>query len=92
MTNKILTRLKKCFLKLVKNLTLTYQKNLCQQLLDRIQNRLKKGLNTHNSKFIRRQANSVAHALVRAANSWVNFHRFEIIPLYIEHLIANEMQ
>ena len=42
-------------------------------------------------KFIRRQANSVAHALARAANSWVSFHRFEIIPLCIEHSIANEM-
>jgi hypothetical protein len=43
-------------------------------------------------KFIRRQANSVAHALARAANSWASFHRFEIIPLCIEHLIANDMQ
>jgi ribonuclease HI len=43
-------------------------------------------------KFVRRQANSVAHALARAANSWASFHRFEIIPFCIEHLIANEMQ
>ncbi|GAU30919.1 hypothetical protein TSUD_143670 [Trifolium subterraneum] len=42
-------------------------------------------------KFIRRQANSVAHTLARAANSWASFHRFEIIPLCIEHLIVNEM-
>ncbi|GAU33842.1 hypothetical protein TSUD_393500 [Trifolium subterraneum] len=43
-------------------------------------------------KFVRRQANSVAHTLARAANSWSSFHRFEIIPLCIEHLIINEMQ
>ncbi|GAU42623.1 hypothetical protein TSUD_238160 [Trifolium subterraneum] len=43
-------------------------------------------------KFIRRQANSVAHSLARAANSWSSFHRFEIILLCIEHLIVNEMQ
>ncbi|GAU40306.1 hypothetical protein TSUD_362860 [Trifolium subterraneum] len=43
-------------------------------------------------KFIRRQANSVAHTLARAANSWASFHRFEIIPQCIEHLIVNEMQ
>ncbi|GAU24203.1 hypothetical protein TSUD_23400 [Trifolium subterraneum] len=27
-------------------------------------------------KFIRRQVNSVAHTLVRVANSWTSFHRF----------------
>ncbi|GAU48309.1 hypothetical protein TSUD_324900 [Trifolium subterraneum] len=43
-------------------------------------------------KFVRRQANSVAHTLARAANSWSSFHRFEIIPVCIEHLIVNEMQ
>ncbi|GAU20010.1 hypothetical protein TSUD_273450 [Trifolium subterraneum] len=43
-------------------------------------------------KFIRRQANSVAHTLARAASSWSSFHRFENIPLYIEHLVVNEMQ
>ncbi|GAU50209.1 hypothetical protein TSUD_408920 [Trifolium subterraneum] len=43
-------------------------------------------------KFVRRQANSVAHTLARAANSWTNFHRFENIPFCIEHLIVNEMQ
>ncbi|GAU24827.1 hypothetical protein TSUD_157400 [Trifolium subterraneum] len=42
-------------------------------------------------KFVRRQANSVAHTLARAANSWTSFHRFENIPLCIEHLIINEM-
>ncbi|GAU37962.1 hypothetical protein TSUD_269770 [Trifolium subterraneum] len=43
-------------------------------------------------KFVRRQANSVAHTLARAANSWSSFHRFENIPLCIEHLVVNEMQ
>jgi hypothetical protein len=41
-------------------------------------------------KFIRRQMNSVAQTLARAANSWINFHRFEIIPSCIELLIINE--
>ncbi|GAU40431.1 hypothetical protein TSUD_397500 [Trifolium subterraneum] len=43
-------------------------------------------------KFVKRQANSVAHTLARAANSWSCFHRFENIPLCIEHLVFNEMQ
>ncbi|GAU45937.1 hypothetical protein TSUD_238390 [Trifolium subterraneum] len=43
-------------------------------------------------KFVRRQANLVAHTLARAANSWASFHRFESIPFYIEHLVFNEMQ
>ncbi|GAU35307.1 hypothetical protein TSUD_389320 [Trifolium subterraneum] len=43
-------------------------------------------------KFVRRQANSVAHTLAMAANSWSSFHRFENIPLCIEHLVVNEMQ
>ncbi|CAJ2652144.1 unnamed protein product [Trifolium pratense] len=42
-------------------------------------------------KFVRRQANSVAHTLARATNSWASFHRFEIIPLCIKHLIVIEM-
>jgi hypothetical protein len=42
-------------------------------------------------KFVMRQANSVAHALARAASSWASFHRFEIIPLCIEHLLVNKM-
>ncbi|GAU45117.1 hypothetical protein TSUD_183250 [Trifolium subterraneum] len=43
-------------------------------------------------KFVRRQANLVAHTLARAANSWASFHRFENIPFYIERLVFNEMQ
>ncbi|CAJ2642186.1 unnamed protein product [Trifolium pratense] len=42
-------------------------------------------------KFVRRQANLVAHTLARAANVWASFHRFEIIPLCIEHLSVNDM-
>jgi ribonuclease HI len=42
-------------------------------------------------KFVWRQANSVAHALARAANYWASFHRFEITPLCIEYLLVNEM-
>ncbi|GAU16454.1 hypothetical protein TSUD_118030 [Trifolium subterraneum] len=43
-------------------------------------------------KFVRRQANLVAHTLARAVNSCVSFHRFENIPFCIEHLVFNEMQ
>ncbi|GAU33804.1 hypothetical protein TSUD_221420 [Trifolium subterraneum] len=43
-------------------------------------------------KFVRRQANSVAHTLARAANFWSSFHKFENILLCIEHLVFNEMQ
>ncbi|GAU30606.1 hypothetical protein TSUD_62260 [Trifolium subterraneum] len=43
-------------------------------------------------KFVRRQANLVAHTLARAANSWATFHRFENIPFCIERLVFNEMQ
>ncbi|GAU16577.1 hypothetical protein TSUD_168090 [Trifolium subterraneum] len=43
-------------------------------------------------KFVRRQTNLVAHTLARAANSWASFHRFENIPVCIEHLVFNEMQ
>src|SRR6266487_1272720 len=41
-------------------------------------------------KFVRRQANLVAHTLARAANSWASFHRFENIPFCIEQLVFNE--
>ncbi|PNX90009.1 cytochrome p450, partial [Trifolium pratense] len=42
-------------------------------------------------KFVTRQANLIAHTLARAAKIWVSFHRFEIIPLCIEHLLVNDM-
>ncbi|GAU48920.1 hypothetical protein TSUD_301750 [Trifolium subterraneum] len=43
-------------------------------------------------KFVRRQANLVAHTLARAANSWASFHRLENIPFCIERLVFNEIQ
>ncbi|GAU43422.1 hypothetical protein TSUD_334850 [Trifolium subterraneum] len=43
-------------------------------------------------KFVRRQANLVAHTLARAANSWASFHRFENIPFCIERLVFNKME
>ncbi|PNX95459.1 replication protein A 70 kDa DNA-binding subunit [Trifolium pratense] len=42
-------------------------------------------------KFVRRQANMVAHTLARATISWASFYRYEIIPLCIERLLVNEM-
>ncbi|GAU30401.1 hypothetical protein TSUD_364470 [Trifolium subterraneum] len=42
-------------------------------------------------KFVRRQANLVAHTLAKAANSWASFHRFENIPFCIERLVFNEI-
>jgi hypothetical protein len=43
-------------------------------------------------KFIRTQKNLVANTLVRAANICINFYRFQIIPLYIELLLDNDME
>jgi hypothetical protein len=34
-------------------------------------------------KFIKRQANMVAHTLARAASSWAEFYNFETLPLCI---------
>jgi hypothetical protein len=42
-------------------------------------------------KFAMRQVNMVDHTLARVVNSWASFHRIEIIPLCIEHLLVNEM-
>jgi hypothetical protein len=42
-------------------------------------------------KFVRRQTNMVAHTLALTVNSRASFHRFEIVPLCIEHLLVNEM-
>jgi hypothetical protein len=42
-------------------------------------------------KFVRRQANMIAHTLARADNYWDSFHRFEIVLLCIEQLLVNEM-
>ncbi|XP_058732901.1 uncharacterized protein LOC131604482 [Vicia villosa] len=42
-------------------------------------------------KFIKRQANSVAHSLAKAANSWSRRSNFHLIPPCIEHLLINDM-
>jgi hypothetical protein len=42
-------------------------------------------------KFIRRQANLVAHILVRAANSWTSLRTFEISPPCIELIFIYDM-
>ncbi|KAK2423594.1 hypothetical protein QL285_034041 [Trifolium repens] len=42
-------------------------------------------------KFIKRQANMVAHSLARAAISWSSRCTFEAIPTCISYLVINEM-
>ncbi|XP_058742492.1 uncharacterized protein LOC131614986 [Vicia villosa] len=42
-------------------------------------------------KFVRRQANEVAHALARVAPFMANFHNFYDIPTCIQNIIINEM-
>ncbi|XP_058742172.1 uncharacterized protein LOC131614627 [Vicia villosa] len=42
-------------------------------------------------KFVKRQANSVAHALAKAADSWTKRSFFNMSPPCIEHLLANDM-
>ncbi|KAK2452872.1 hypothetical protein QL285_000625 [Trifolium repens] len=42
-------------------------------------------------KLIRRQANRVAHTIARAALSWSRRHVFDVVPLCIHNLLANEM-
>jgi ribonuclease HI len=42
-------------------------------------------------KFVRRQANMVAHTLARAAISWPRCRTFERLPLCITRLLNNEM-
>jgi ribonuclease HI len=42
-------------------------------------------------KFIRRQANMVAHTLARAAISWSSRCTFETLPICITRLLNNEM-
>jgi ribonuclease HI len=42
-------------------------------------------------KFVKRQANLVAHKLARAANSWASRCDFYSIPLCIENQLNNEM-
>jgi ribonuclease HI len=42
-------------------------------------------------KFVKRQANMVAHTLARAAISWSRRCTFEMVPICITHLLNNEM-
>jgi ribonuclease HI len=42
-------------------------------------------------KFVRRQANSVAHSLARASVSWASHRFFNVIPRCIASLVINEM-
>jgi hypothetical protein len=42
-------------------------------------------------KFIKRQANMVAHTLARAAISWSSCCTFELLPPCITSLLHNEM-
>jgi hypothetical protein len=42
-------------------------------------------------KFIKRQANMVAHTLARVASSWASRCICEILPLCISSLLNNEM-
>lgn len=42
-------------------------------------------------KVIKHQANSVAHSLVRAINSWSRHNVFNLIPPCIEKYLINEL-
>lgn len=42
-------------------------------------------------KFIKRQANSVAHLLAKSANSWTRHNVLHLIPLCIEQQFINDM-
>jgi ribonuclease HI len=48
-------------------------------------------VNSH-IKFIRRQANEVAHTLTRVSTSLASFHNFIDIPICIYNIIINEMR
>jgi ribonuclease HI len=55
---------------------------------------IKSLLNLHSNfevKFVKRQANSVAHLLAKAANSWSRRNVFHTIPLCIENTLAIQM-
>jgi ribonuclease HI len=43
-------------------------------------------------KFVKRQANMVAHTLAKAASSWARCCTFETLPLCITAYLNNEMQ
>jgi hypothetical protein len=42
-------------------------------------------------KFVKRQANLVAHTLARAANSWPRRCYFDSVPLCITTILSNEI-
>jgi ribonuclease HI len=42
-------------------------------------------------KFVKRQANMVAHNLARAAIVWASRYVVDVLPLYITPLVNNEM-
>ncbi|XP_058742418.1 uncharacterized protein LOC131614899 [Vicia villosa] len=42
-------------------------------------------------KFVKRQANMVAHSIAKAANSWTRRSLFHMIPLCIEQFLFNDM-
>ena len=42
-------------------------------------------------KFVRRQANMVAHTLARAAYSWASHRIFEICTPCIDSILSNDM-
>jgi hypothetical protein len=55
---------------------------------------IKNLLNLHSNfevKFVKRQANSVAHVLDKAANFWARHRIFYLIPPYIDNLLSNEI-
>ncbi|KAK2437967.1 hypothetical protein QL285_022797 [Trifolium repens] len=47
---------------------------------------------TSHVRFIRRQANEVAHRLAQVTTSLASFHNFIDIPTCIFHVIFNEMR
>ncbi|XP_058757283.1 uncharacterized protein LOC131630523 [Vicia villosa] len=42
-------------------------------------------------KFVKRQANTVAHSIAKATDSWTRRSLFHMIPLCIEQLLLNDM-
>jgi ribonuclease HI len=59
-------------------------------LINRINNMLCLNFN-FKVKFVKRQANSVAHTLAKAANSWASHYVFYSISPCIENQLINEM-
>ncbi|GAU22732.1 hypothetical protein TSUD_138570 [Trifolium subterraneum] len=59
-------------------------------LVSSIRNSLS-SLSNFEVKFVRRQANMVAHSLARAAISWASHQSFDFVPPCIESLINNEL-